>query len=72
VLQIVMDRLHPHRVNPNYSTAVFREYATSQIRTAVQIGQFAGTSFIVLGLIALGRSLTRQSGFRAPSGRSAP
>ena len=63
MLQIVMDRLHPHRVNPNDSTAVFREYATSQIWTAVHIGQFAGTLFIVLGLIALGRSLTRQSGF---------
>ena len=32
-------------------------------RTAVHIGQVAGTIFIVLGLIALGRSLAHQSGF---------
>jgi hypothetical protein len=63
VLQIITDRLHPHRVDPNDSAAVFREYATSDIWTAVHIGQFAGTLFIVLGLIALGRSLARQSGF---------
>ena len=30
VLQVVMDRLHPHRVDPNNSAAVFREYAESQ------------------------------------------
>lgn len=41
VLQIITDRLHPHRVDPNDSAAVFREYATSDIWTAVHIGQFA-------------------------------
>jgi hypothetical protein len=63
VVQIVMDRLHPHGVDPNDSAAAFREYATSDIWTEVHIGQFTGTLFIVLGLIALGRSLARQSGF---------
>lgn len=68
VLQIITDRLHPHRVDPNDSAAVFREYATSDIWTAVHIGQFAGTLFIVLGLIALSRSLARQSGFSGALG----
>ena len=68
VVQIVMDRLHPHTVDPNNSAAVFREYATSHAWTAVHIGQFAGTLFIVLGLIALGRSLARQSGIAGALG----
>ena len=62
VLQVVMDRLHPHRVDPNDSVAVFREYAESHDWTWVHIGQFAGTLFIVIGLFALARSLTRQGG----------
>ena len=61
-LQMVMDRLHPHRVDPNDSVAVFREYAESHDWTWVHIGQFAGTLFIVIGLFALARSLTRQGG----------
>jgi hypothetical protein len=62
VLQVVMDRLHPHQVDPNDSPAVFREYAGSQDWTWVHIGQFAGTLFIIVGLIALARSLSRQAG----------
>jgi hypothetical protein len=62
VLQVVMDRLHPHQVDPNNSAAVFREYAESHDWTWVHIGQFAGTLFIILALIALARSLSRQSG----------
>ena len=61
-LQVVMDRLHPHHVDPNNSVAVFREYAESHDWTWVHIGQFAGTLFIVVGLIALARSLSRQRG----------
>src|SRR6476661_5742309 len=62
VLQVVMDRLHPHRVDPNNSAAVFREYAESHDWTWVHIGQFAGTLFIILALIALARSLSREAG----------
>jgi hypothetical protein len=51
VVQIVMDRLHPHRVAPNDSVNVFREYAGSDIWTAVHIGQFVGTLLIVLSLL---------------------
>jgi hypothetical protein len=62
VLQVVMDRLHPHQVDPNNSAAVFREYAESHDWTWVHIGQFAGTLFIILALVALARSLSRQAG----------
>jgi len=36
VLQVVMDRHHPHQVNPNDSAAVFRKYAESHHWTWVQ------------------------------------
>jgi len=62
VVQIVMDRLHPHRVAPNDSVNVFREYAGSDIWTAVHIGQFVGTLFIVLAFVALASSLYQQPG----------
>jgi hypothetical protein len=62
VVQIVMYRLHPPRVAPNDSVNVFQEYAGSNIWTAVHIGQFVGTLFIVLAFVALARSLCQQSG----------
>jgi cbb3-type cytochrome oxidase subunit 3 len=62
VVQIVMDRLHPHRVAPNDSVNVFREYAGSHDWTAVHIGQFLGTLLIVLAFVALARTLARQRG----------
>lgn len=62
VVQIVMDRLHPHGVEPNDSANVFREYAGSEIWTAVHIGQFVGTLLIVLAFVALARSLYQQPG----------
>ncbi len=62
VLQVVMDRLHPHHVDPNQSAAVFREYAHSENWTAVHLGQFIGTLLIVVALVALARALSRQPG----------
>ena len=62
VVQVVMDRLHPHRVAPNDSAEVFREYAGSRGWTAVHLGQFVGTLLIVLALVALARTLTGQRG----------
>jgi hypothetical protein len=62
VVQIVMDRLHPHRVAPNDSVNVFREYAGSDIWTAVHIGQFVGTLLIVLSFVALATLLYQQPG----------
>jgi hypothetical protein len=57
-----MDRLHPHRIDPNNSVAVFAEYSASNDWTAVHIGQFVGTLLIVLSLVGLARSLIRQAG----------
>jgi len=62
VLQVVMERLHPHHVDPNHSSAVFHEYAHSEHWTAVHLGQFLGTFLIVLALVALARALSRQPG----------
>ena len=62
VLQVVMDRLHPHHVDPNHSAEVFREYAHSENWTAIHLGQFLGTLLIVVALVALSRALSRQPG----------
>ncbi|HET9648295.1 MAG TPA: hypothetical protein VFP34_08700 [Microlunatus sp.] len=67
-VQVIMDRLHPHRIDPNDSPGVFREYAGSQDWTWVHIGQFAGTLMIIFGLIALARSLSRQAGMAGALG----
>ena len=61
-LQVVMDRLHPARADPNDSRAAFTEYAHSGIWTAVHIGQFLGTLLLALALLALARALSRQPG----------
>ena len=62
LLQMSVSSLHPHRVDPNSSASVFAEYAQSPSWTMVHIGQFVGALLIVLGLVALARSLSRQSG----------
>jgi hypothetical protein len=62
LVQIAMDRLHPHRIAPNDSANVFQEYAESDTWTAVHIGQFVGTLLLVLTFIALARSLYQQHG----------
>jgi hypothetical protein len=68
VLQVVMGVLHPSREPPNDSVAAFREYAASSIWTAVHIGQFAGALLIVLGLVAVARSLAGQPGAAGAAG----
>ena len=62
VLQVAMDHLHPHHVDPNHSVDVFREYAGSENWTIVHLGQFVGTLLIVVALVALARALSRQPG----------
>ena len=62
VLTLVMDRLHPGHAAPNDSAAVFPEYAASEIWVYVHIGQFLGTTLVVMSLLALARSLSRQYG----------
>src|SRR5215203_380207 len=62
VLQIVMETLHPSKADPNDSAAAFQEYAASTTWIIVHIGQFFAALLVVLGLVALARSLSRQGG----------
>ena len=74
VLQVVMDRLHPHHVDPNQSAAVFREYAHSEHWTAVHLVQFVGT-FLTLSRWSRSRGLfhdSRGSRVRWPSWAVSP
>src|SRR4051794_38208224 len=62
LLELAMGFLHPSKADPNNSAAAFAEYARSGDWQYVHIGQFLGTLFIVLALVALSRPLTRQPG----------
>src|SRR4051794_38777008 len=62
LLELAMSFLHPSKADPNDSAAAFVEYARSGDWQYVHIGQFLGTLFIVLALVALSRPLTRQPG----------
>src|SRR4051795_2236237 len=62
LLELAMSFLHPSKADPNDSAAAFAEYARSGDWQYVHIGQFLGTLFIVLALVALSRPLTRQPG----------
>ena len=57
LLQVPMDRLHPHHAAPNDSAAAFHEYAASQDWTIVHIGQWLGMLLIVFGLVSLAASV---------------
>jgi hypothetical protein len=57
-----MGFLHPSHAQPNDSAAAFDEYSHSQAWTYVHIGQFAGTLLVVITLVAIARSLSRQPG----------
>lgn len=65
VLQIVMSLMHPSHADPNDSVAAFREYAGSDVWTAVHIGQFLGTALIAAALVALARMLMGEGGVTA-------
>jgi hypothetical protein len=68
VMQIPMDRLHPHHAAPNDSAAAFAEYARSQHWTLVHVGQWFGMLLIVFGLLSLARGLARQRGIAGALG----
>jgi hypothetical protein len=57
-----MEHLHPHHEQPNNTVAAFSEYSHATGWTAVHVGQFFGALLIVFSLLALSRSLARQSG----------
>jgi fructose-specific phosphotransferase system IIC component len=62
VVEIAMGLLHPSHAAPNDSAAAFEEYSHSEAWTFVHIGQFAGTLLVVVTLVAIARSLSRQPG----------
>jgi hypothetical protein len=62
LVEVAMGFLHPSHAQPNDSAAAFEEYSHSQAWTYVHIGQFAGTVLVVLALVAIARTLSRQPG----------
>ena len=61
-VEVAMGFLHPSHAQPNNSAAAFEEYSHSQDWTYVHIGQFAGTLLVVITLVAIARTLSRQTG----------
>ena len=59
VVQFVASAMHPGSVAPNDSAGAFAEYASSNIWTAVHLGQFLGVILVVLMFVALAVSLPR-------------
>src|SRR3954468_5813243 len=62
-LQVVMDRLHPHRIDPNDSAGVFREYAGSHDWTWVHIGWLGVVGAVAGAAIIAGGTVTAHTGF---------
>jgi hypothetical protein len=74
VTQLVASGLHPGHAQPNDSAAAFLEYASSNIWTAVHIGQFAGGLLVALAFVVLAVSLPKQGasgGFAVIGGAAA-
>ena len=61
LLYIVVTQFHADGPANNH-TAVFAEYASSGIWTAVHLGQFAGMAILIAGLLALSFALDVQAG----------
>src|SRR5215208_1718986 len=57
VVLVISTQLHPAHENPMDNSAVFREYAQSDLWIAVHLGQFLGFLLVVGGLVALYYSL---------------
>ena len=53
LLSLLAGIFHPEREPANHHSAVFAEYASSAIWTAVHLGQFAGMMIIIAGLLVL-------------------
>lgn len=62
VLALLAGLLHPEHEPANAHTAVFTEYASSTIWTAVHFGQFVGMAVFLLGLVVLFFALDVQTG----------
>jgi hypothetical protein len=65
VVLVVTEALHPSREDPMDFPAVFREYAHSNIWTAVHLGEYFGFLLLLGGLIALYYSVSAKRGMGA-------
>src|SRR5215211_6901772 len=65
VVLVVTEMLHPGREDPMDFPAVFREYAHSNIWTAVHLGEYFGFLLLLGGLIALYYSVSAKRGMGA-------
>src|SRR5437763_1762386 len=68
LLYIVVTQFHADGPANNHA-AVFAEYASSGIWTAVHLGQFAGMAILIAGLLALSFALDVQAGTARWAGR---
>jgi hypothetical protein len=62
VLIAISEVFHPSRVHPMDFPAVFREYANSDVWTAVHLGEYFGFLFLLGGLVALYYSVRAMPG----------
>ncbi len=62
VVLVVTETLHPGREDPMDFPAVFREYAQSNIWTAVHLGEYFGFLLLLGGLVALYYSVSAKPG----------
>src|SRR5512138_3548934 len=62
LVSIVVGLLHPDRQPANNHVATFAEYASSNIWTAVHLGQFVGIAIVIAGLGMLFYALDVRSG----------
>ncbi len=69
VLIAISEVFHPSREDPMDFPAVFREYANSDVWTAVHLGEYFGFLLLLGGLVALYYSVRTRPGAR---GRDSP
>ena len=65
VVLVVAEHFHPAREDPMDFPAVFREYAQSNIWTAVHLGEYFGFLLLLGGLVALYYSVSAKPGVGA-------
>ena len=62
LMLVVSEIFHPSREDPTDHSAVFREYAHSDIWTTVHLGQYFGFLLVLGGLVALYYSISARPG----------
>ena len=69
IVLVVSTQLHPAHENPMDNSAVFREYAQSELWIAVHLGQFLGFLLVIGALVAVYYALTTRRGVGAAVAR---